>query len=277
MNVITRHNINISGRGTQPLIFLHGLGCNQNMWRLIKPALEDEFRIVLVDLVGAGDSDTSAYDFVKYSTLHGHADDLLEICDHLQLNNVIVIAHSVSCMITLLAAIKKPTLFDRLILIGPSPCYANDKDYYGGFNHQELEELLDSMESNFNSWVENLAPVIMGKLDRQDLAEELVLSFCSSKPDIVKHFSQLTFLSDNRKDLPKVQTPSLILQCSNDVIAPESVGAFLLKNLKGSTFVKLQAEGHCPHLSAPEETIVEIRHFLNRPKQKRELINTTHG
>jgi sigma-B regulation protein RsbQ len=262
MPVIERNNVAVSGVGTRPLIFAHGYGCDQNMWRLVAPAFEDTHRVVLFDHVGAGRSDISAYSRAKYSSLQGYADDVLEICDELALKDAVFVGHSVSTMIGILAAIKEPERFSGLVLVGPSPRYVNDGDYVGGFSRQDIDELLAFQDSNYLGWASNLGPAIMGNVDRPELAEELTNSFCRTDPAIAKQFAAVTFLSDNRADLPKVQARSLILQCRDDVIAPVAVGEYVQRHLPDSQLVILDATGHCPHLSAPDETIAAIRAFL---------------
>jgi len=243
------------------MIFAHGFGCDQNMWRFITPAFQDCYKIILFDYVGHGQSD-AAFDQARYGSLQGYADDVLAICRELNLKDVIFVGHSVSAMIGILAAIREPERFDRLVLIGPSPRYIDDADYVGGFQQEDIEGLLDSLDSNHLGWSSTMAPVIMGNPDRPELGEELTNSFCRTNPEIAKHFARVTFLSDNRADLPKVTTKALILQCSQDAIAPEAVGHFVHQNLPGSEFVLMQASGHCPNLSAPEETIAAMEAFL---------------
>ncbi|MCW2241512.1 alpha/beta fold hydrolase [Azospirillum canadense] len=262
MTALTRNNVQSSGQGSQPILFAHGYGCDQNMWRLIAPAFEADHRVILFDHVGAGRSDLSAYDRAKYATLQGYADDILEICHEAGLTDVIFVGHSVSAMIGVLAALQEPELFDSLVLVGPSPCYINDGDYVGGFAREDVEELLDSLDSNYLGWSSAMAPVIMGNPDRPELGEELTNSFCRTDPEIAKRFARVTFLSDNRADLPKLTTRCLILQCSEDVIAPTTVGAYMHRALPSSAFVQMRATGHCPNLSAPEETIAAIKAFL---------------
>jgi sigma-B regulation protein RsbQ len=250
------------GTGTRPMIFAHGYGCDQHMWRLIAPAFADTHRIVLFDHVGAGRSDISAYSRAKYSTLQGYADDILEVCDELRLEDTVFVGHSVSAMIGVLAAINEPERFDSLVLIGPSPRYINDGEYVGGFTRQDIEELLEFQDSNYLGWASNLGPAIMGNPERPELAAELTNSFCRTDPDIAKQFAAVTFLSDNRADLPRVTPRSLILQCQQDVIAPVAVGEYTHHHLPNSRLVLLNATGHCPHLSAPDETVAAMRAFL---------------
>jgi sigma-B regulation protein RsbQ len=263
MDVVARNNVVLRGPETgRPMMFAHGFGCDQNMWRFVTPAFEAEFRVVLFDLVGAGGSDLSAYDRDRYGTLDGYAADVLEICRQLDLTDVIFVGHSVSAMIGVLAAIEEPDRFDRLVLVGPSPRYVDDEGYIGGFSREDVAELLDSLDSNYLGWSSAMAPVIMGNPDRPDLGEELTDSFCRTDPEIAGHFARVTFLADNRADLPAVRTPALILQCSHDAIAPDPVGDYVHRQIAGSELVRLAATGHCPNLSAPEETVAAIRAFL---------------
>lgn len=262
MSVLKRNNVNTSGKGTQPMIFAHGYGCDQNMWRFVASAFEDKFHIVLFDHVGAGQSDLTAYDRVKYSSLHSYSNDILEICAELNLHDAVLVGHSVSAMIAVLAAIKEPHRFSKLVLIGPSPYYLNDGDYLGGFTREDIEGLLNLLDNNYLGWSATMAPLFMGNADRPELGEELTNSFCRTDPEIAKHFARVTFLSDNRDDLPKLKHRSLILQCSEDMVAPSNVGAYLHHHLQESELVVLHATGHCPHLSAPEETIAAMRAFL---------------
>jgi sigma-B regulation protein RsbQ len=263
MNVLHRNNVQLSGRETgTPMVFAHGFGCDQNMWRFVTPAFEDEYRIVLFDHVGAGKSDLSAYNRTKYGSLQGYARDVLDICRELDLTRAVFVGHSVSAAIGMLAAIEEPERFEALVLVGPSPCYINDEDYVGGFSREDIEGLLESLDSNYLGWSSAMAPVIMGNPDRPELGAELTNSFCRTDPAIARHFAHVTFLSDNRTDLPKVKVRSLILQCSEDAIAPQCVGEYVHRNLPGSELVLLKAVGHCPNLSAPEETIAAIKRFL---------------
>lgn len=262
MDIIQRNNISLSGHGTRPMIFAHGFGCDQNMWRFVTPAFADDHKIVLYDHVGAGKSDLSAYNFNKYDSLQGYADDLLEICHELELRDAIFVGHSVSSIIGILAAIAEPDYFHKLILIGPSPRYINDDNYIGGFNQEDIDGLLDMLDANYLNWSNTMAPVIMGNPERPELGMELSNSFCQTDPDIARHFAHVTFTSDNRDDLPKLRIPSLILQCSEDVIAPEAVGRYVHHHLSDSQLAIMQATGHCPNLSAPDETIALIRAYL---------------
>lgn len=262
MSALKRNNVKLLGRGEKAMVFAHGYGCDQNMWRFVAPAFQDEYRVVLFDHVGAGHSDASAYSRARYGTLQGYADDVLEICRELGLTRVIYVGHSVSAMIGVLAAIQEPERFEKLVLIGPSPCYISDGDYVGGFTREDLDGLLESLESNYLGWSSRVTPLIMGNAERPELTEELNNSFCRADPDIARHFARVTFLSDNRADLPRCQTPALLLQCSQDLLAPEQVGQYVHRHLAHSQLKVLAATGHCPHLSAPEETVAAMRAFV---------------
>ena len=263
MTALTRNNVQIRGdKSKQTMIFAHGFGCDQHMWRFVAPAFESSFRTVLFDQVGAGGSDLSAYNADKYANLSGYADDLVEIGIELELRGAVFVGHSVSTMIGALASLKAPDMFESLVLISPSPCYIDDDGYVGGFSAQQIDELLDFLGDNHLGWSAAMAPAIMGNADRPELAEELANSFCRTDPEIAKAFARVTFTSDNRADLPKVTTRSLILQCSADIIAPTEVGEFVHRHLPDSELVLMRATGHCPNLSAPEETIAAIRSFV---------------
>jgi sigma-B regulation protein RsbQ len=244
------------------MIFAHGFGCDQNMWRFVAPAFEDRFRTILYDQVGAGGSDLAAYDAQKYSTLGGYADDLVEIGRELDLRGATFVGHSVSAMIGVLASLKAPGMFKNLVLVGPSARYIDDGYYVGGFQAKQIDELLDFLADNYMGWSAAMAPAIMGNPDRPELGAELTNSFCRTDPEIAKAFARVTFTSDNRADLPKVTTRTLVLQCSDDVIAPMQVGEYVHRHIPHSKFVLLRATGHCPNLSAPEETIAAIRAFV---------------
>ena len=263
MSALARNNVNVRGNPEgRPMMFAHGFGCDQNMWRYVWPAFEDDFRIVLFDHVGAGGSDIAAFEPARYASLRGYADDVVEIARELDLRDMVFVGHSVSAMGGVLAATAEPDRVGALVLIGPSPRYIDDGDYVGGFNEEDIEGLLDSMDANYLGWSSAMAPVIMGNDDRPELGEELTNSFCRRDPDIARQFARVTFLSDNRADLAAVRTPALVLQCSDDPIAPEAVGHYVAGQLPQSSFVQLEATGHCPNLSAPGETIAAIRAFV---------------
>jgi sigma-B regulation protein RsbQ len=263
MDVVERHNIRMSGRADgQPMVFAHGFGCDQHMWRHIAPRFEDEFKVVLFDHLGSGGSDLAAYDPESHATLAGYARDVLEICRGLDLRDAVFVGHSVSAMIGLLAAAEEPQRFAKLVMVGPSPRYIDDDGYIGGFTEDDITGLLESLESNYLGWSSAMAPVIMGNDDRPELGAELTESFCRTDPEIARQFARVTFLSDNRADLGRVATPTLVLQCANDVIAPVSVGEYVRDAMPNATMVLLGATGHCPNLSAPGETFEAIAAFV---------------
>ncbi|WLB24085.1 alpha/beta fold hydrolase [Bradyrhizobium japonicum] len=260
--VIERNNVNVRGTGEQAIVFGHGFGCDQNMWRFVAPAFEKDFETVTFDQVGAGGSDLAAYDKTKYSSLSGYADDLVEIGRELELEDAIFVGHSVSSMIGVLAAQKAPGMFGKLVLVGPSARYIDDDGYVGGFSAAQIEELLQFLEFNHMGWSTQMAPAIMGNPDRPELGEELTNSFCRTDPEIAKAFARVTFTSDNRKDLAGVAVPTLILQCKEDIIASLEVGEFVNRHIPGSRMIVLDATGHCPNLSAPAEVVAAMRTFL---------------
>ncbi|MFJ2211906.1 alpha/beta fold hydrolase [Streptomyces sp. NPDC101062] len=263
MDVQSRNNVVVTGRPDGPVVMLaHGFGCDQNMWRLVVPALAEDHRVVLFDYVGSGRSDLSAWSRERYSSLEGYARDVLEICRELDLREVAFVGHSVSAMVGALAGVTEPERFAKLVMIGPSPRYTDDGDYRGGFSGADIEELLESLDSNYLGWSAAMAPVIMGNPERPELGQELTNSFCATDPDIARVFARTTFLSDSRADLVKVRTPTLVLECSQDVIAPRGVGAFVQASIPGSRLVTLDATGHCPQLSAPDATLRAILSFL---------------
>lgn len=262
MNARERHNITFDGPADGPVLMLaHGFGCDQNMWRLVRPDLEQRHRVLLFDHVGMGRSDTSAWTAQRYATLDGYADDVLRICRELDLPPVVFVGHSVSAMIGVLAANREPDRFAGLVLLTPSPRYIDDEGYHGGFSRADIDELLDSLESNYLGWSAAMAPVIMGNPDRPELGEELTGSFCRTDPEVARVFARATFLSDNRADLADVTVPTLVLECTHDAIAPREVGAFVQARIAGSRLVTLDATGHCPQLSAPRSTSAAIASF----------------
>ncbi len=262
MNVRLRNNIQILGTGPTIIVFAHGFGCDQNMWRYLIPSFKDRFTIVLFDLVGSGKSDLSAYDFKKYESLHGYTTDLLEIIDEVTDQPIIFVGHSVSATIGLLASANSPEKFKCQIMIGPSPCYVNDDDYIGGFSRADVEELCDTIDSNYLGWSSTMAPAIMGSPEQPELGVELMNSFCRTDPKIAKHFARVTFLSDHRDALSKSTTPALILQCSDDFIAPRTVGEYMQKAMPHAELCIIDNVGHCPHLSSPEASTHAIENYL---------------
>jgi sigma-B regulation protein RsbQ len=262
MTACKRNNVHVTGNGERAMMFAHGFGCDQNMWRYVAPAFEEEFRTILFDHVGAGGADLSAYDPAKYADLGGYADDVVEIGHELGLSKAIFVGHSVSAMIGMLASLKAPDMFEGLVFVGPSPRYINDAGYTGGFTAAQIGELLDFLADNHLGWSSAMAPAIMANPERPELGEELTNSFCRTDPEIAKAFARVTFMSDNRADLARIKARTLILQCSEDVIAPLEVGDYLYSQIAGSKLVVMKATGHCPNLSAPDETIAAIRAFV---------------
>ncbi|MBB6628429.1 alpha/beta hydrolase [Nocardioides sp. KIGAM211] len=247
------------------MVFAHGFGCDQHMWRLVAPAFARDFRVILFDFVGAGGADPAAYDPVRHATLDGYAQDLLTLLRELDLHDVVFVGHSVSAMIGVLAEVAEPERFAQLVMVGPSPRYVDDESYVGGFTEDDITEMLESLSSNYLGWSAAMAPAIMSNPERPALGAELTESFCRMDPAIARQFARATFLSDSRADLPRVTTPTLVLQCSNDLIAPLEVGAYVHAAIPGSRMTVLEATGHCPHLSAPDETIAAIAAFVRAP------------
>jgi sigma-B regulation protein RsbQ len=267
MDVRARFSVTETGRvHAQPMLFAHGFGCDQHMWRFVAPEFESDFHVVCFDHVGSGGAQ-AVYDAEKYSTLQGYATDVLEICRELDLHDVVYVGHSVSAMMGVLAEVAAPEVFDKLVLVGPSPRYIDDGDYVGGFSEEDIDGLLGSLASNYLGWSSTMAPVIMGNADRPALSNELTTSFCRSDPAIAQAFARATFLSDNRADLPQVKAPTLVLQCQHDVIAPVVVGQYVADTIPGAELVILDATGHCPNLSAPEATTAAISDFV-RPARR---------
>lgn len=263
ISILTRNNVRVLGHGKQPIVFAHGFGCDQSMWRYVAPAFEATHKVVLFDYVGAGGSDLRAYDATRYGTLQGYASDVLEVIEALELTNVILVGHSVSATVAMLASLRRPSRFSRLVLVGPSPCYLNDPPHYrGGVEPADLTALLDTMETNYTGWAGALAPVFVGNPDAPEHVAEIAASFCATDPAIARRFAEAMFLSDHRHDVPHVSVPSLIMQCAQDAIAPEAVGQWLARHLPHSTYQALEATGHCPHLTHPEETVRVIRAYL---------------
>ena len=274
--MLRRHAVRETGNADgRAMLFAHGFGCDQSLWRFVTPAFEQDYRVVTFDYVGAGKSDRSAYDPERYSTLDGYADDILEICRALDLRDVVLVGHSVSATIAILAAIAEPDRFSELILVTPSPRYLDDPpDYRGGFSREDIDGLLQMMDVNAVGWASYLAPVVMGNPDRPELASDLEATFCSIDPVMARQFAEVTFRADNRADLAGVRVPSLIIQCSNDAVAPMEVGAYLERHLPGSTLRVIEATGHCPHVSDPDKTIAVMRDFLGSREVVRQLART---
>ena len=264
--VLERHNVVLSGvEGGEPLVLAHGFGCDLGVWRHVAPAFEATHRVVRFDHVGAGGSDPSAHDPVRHSRVEGYAEDVVELLEALDLGPVVFVGHSVSAVVGLLAAAERPDLVSRLVLVGPSPRYVDDDGYTGGFSREEVEELLDTMDGNYLGWAQHVAPLVMGRPDRPELGEELASTFCRTDPAVARRFARATFLADNRADLRRVRTPALVVQTRVDAIAPPEVGRYVHENLPGSEFALLDAVGHCPHLSAPDELVAVLRRYLGAP------------
>jgi len=262
MSVIERNNVKVHGAGPATMVFAHGFGCDQNMWRLLQPSYANRYRTVTFDLVGSGLSDLAAYDRARYSSLQGYADDLVEIIREVAAGPVVFVGHSVSAMIGALADISVPGIIAAHAMVGPSPCYINDGDYVGGFSREDIHSLLQTMAGNYLGWASSMAPAIMGAPGQPELGVELTNSFCRTDPDIARHFAGVTFLSDHRADLPRISAPSLILQCSDDLIAPVEVGNYMHRVMPGSTLTVIENVGHCPHLSEPGSSTDAINAFL---------------
>jgi sigma-B regulation protein RsbQ len=260
---IEQLNVHVQGRvDGRALLFVHGFGCDQHMWRLVAPAFAEDHRLVAFDLVGAGGSDPAAWDADRYDSLQAYADDILAVVHGLDLHDVVLVGHSVSAMSGLLATVAEPDRFAGLVLVCPSPRYIDDGDYHGGFSETDIQDLLGSLESNYLGWSAAMAPAIMGNPDRPELGVELTASFCRMDPAVARQFARVTFLSDSRDTLPEVTVPTLVLQSRQDVIAPPEVGRYVTDAVPGARMVTLDAVGHCPHLSAPDATVAAIREFL---------------
>jgi sigma-B regulation protein RsbQ len=266
MSATDRHHVTVLGDpDAQPMLFAHGFGCDQSMWRFVAPEFAQDHRVVLFDHLGAGRSDVSAYDPVRHASLDGYADDVVALCRELGLTDVVLVGHSVSAIIGVLAVARAPELFASLVMVSPSPRYSDEGDYVGGLTEADVDGLLESLDSNYLGWSAQMAPVVLGRPDRPDLEEELTDSFCRADPRIARQFAEVTFRGDNRADLADVRVPTLVLQCAVDAIAPPTVGAYVHEHVPGSTLTVLDTVGHCPHLSAPQETIAAIRDFLGAP------------
>ena len=262
MSPRTRNNVHVSGDGPATMMFAHGFGCDQNMWRLLQPSYLARYRTITFDLTGSGGSDLTAYDRTKYGSLDGYATDVLEILEEIGGGPTIFVGHSVSAMIGMLANLRAPQLFRAQIMVAPSPCYVNDGSYVGGFSREDIDGLLETLDSNYLGWSSNIAPVIMGAPSQPELSTELSNSFCRTDPEIAKHFARVTFLSDYRADLPKLEAPTLVIQCSDDVIAPVTVGEYMQRSLPNSTLSVIPNVGHCPHLSSPSPCTSAMDSFL---------------
>ncbi len=262
MNVLRRNNVRVMGHGSRTLLFVNGFGCDQSIWRAIAPAFSSEFRLIFFDHMGAGHSDTTAYDPTKYASLAGYTQDLLDICRQLQLKQTLLIGHSVGAIIGMLAAIEEPAWFERLLLLCPSPCYINHPNYHGGFEVADIDSILAYMTTDYVGWADSFAAFLLGTPDRPSMAVELAHSFCQNDPAITKQFARVTLMADNRHDVGRLQVPCLLVQCAHDLVAPREVGEFLLAAIPQATLLTLPVSGHCPHVSAPAETLSAIRAFV---------------
>ena len=268
-DILLRNHVTIRGQGERTMIFAPGFGCDQTVWNNVCELFENDYTLVLFDYVGMGKTDITAFDPNKYDKLFGYVQDLLDVCDALELNDAIFVGHSVSGMIGLLGSLRKPEYFSELIMIGPSPCYLNDPpEYYGGFEEEDLTGLIEMMEKNYIGWANMFAATVSNNPARPDVAEDLENRFCSTDPVIARTFAEACFFADNRMDVPKVTVPSLIMQCDEDIIAPAAVGEYLDQHLPHSTLVYMDATGHCPHMSHPDETAQCIREYLNKVPQR---------
>lgn len=266
-SILQRSNVTVSGRrgaGTPTMVFLHGLGGDQSMWRFIAPTFEDRYQVVLLDLIGSGKSDPSAYNRASHGTLDGHASDLLGVLRALALHDVVFVGHSVGAMIGVLAAVREPQRFGKMVLISPSPRFINEQGYAGGFEQQDINELLAAMENDYNGWSQGFAPVMMGADDRPELVLELTNSFVRTNPEIAKHFARVTLFSDTRAELSFLAVPTLVVQSVRDVIAPLAVGHYINEQLADSRIVVVDTGGHCPHLTGPQQTLSAMDNFLHR-------------
>ncbi|MET3576965.1 alpha/beta fold hydrolase [Bhargavaea ullalensis] len=262
MDIIKRNHVTIRGEGAQTVVFAHGLGCDQTVWSRVAPAFEGDFRTVLFDYVGAGQSDRSAYSPGRYGSLDGYAKDVVDIADSLDLRDAVFVGHSVSGMIGAIASLERPDAFSKLVMIGPSPHYLNEPDYPGGFDRADVEELLDMMEMNYLEWAKYMAPVSMQNPDRPSLTEEMEERFANNDPAVMRQFAEVTFLSDCRDLLKEIKVPTLILQTRDDAVVPPEVGQFIHTQIPGSEYKLMDAKGHNPHISAPQETIRDLMQFI---------------
>lgn len=262
--VLSRNNVKVIEGDGPVLLYAHGFGCNQNMWDRVTPAFQATHKQILFDYVGSGKSDIAAFDAVKYGELSGYAQDVLDICDALDLSGgVTFVGHSVSCSVGILASIARPALFNKLVLLGPNPCFVNHPPaYVGGFEKEDLEGLLALMDQNYIGWAHYLAPVVSAQGEGGAVTAELTDSFCSTDPTVTKVFAQTTFFSDNRADFSKVKVPCLILQHRTDTLAPLSVGEYVHSQLAGSTLKVLDVQGHCAHMSEPLLVVQAMREFV---------------
>ena len=263
VTTIKRFNVNVIGAGKPTLLFCNGFNCNQHIWNYLTPSLAARHQLVLFDQMGTGESDLSAYDSTKYADLAGYAQDVVDICQALELREVVIIGHSVGAMIAMLAAIQAPQYFAKAVLIAATPCYLNEPGYYGGFERADMLDLLTEMKGNYESWANTFATLLIGQEQPASLGYELAGYFCQANPTIAREFAHMSFLADNRTDVPQMPLPTLLLQCSDDVAVPAEVGEYLVTHLPQATLTTLRATGHCPHLSAPMEVLAAMRAFIS--------------
>ena len=260
--LLARFNVRVLGEGKPPLIFCNGFGCNQHVWRYLTAALATRYQLVLFDYVGTGKADPTAYDPIKYASLHGYAQDVVAICQALNLHDAVIIGHSVGATIAMLAAIEAPEHFAQVVLLAASPCYLNEPGYRGGFDLADVEQLLTLFADDDHAWANPFAQLLLGPTSTGSAMEELAGLFCEMDPVVARQLARVTFLADNRADVPQLRLPTLVLQCSHDMAVPREVATYLLDHLPQGTLVQLQATGHCPHLSAPMETLAALESFL---------------
>lgn len=260
--ILRRHHVQVLGAGQAPLLFCNGFNCNQQVWHYLTPALAAQHQLILFDQMGVGKADRTAYDPAKYATLWGYAQDVVEICRALQLREVVLVGHSAGCIVALLAAILAPEHIAKTVLLAASPHYLNEPGYYGGFERADLEQVLAEMHANYVQWASTFATMLLGQYHAPALSHELVECATQADPDLARHLVQLVFLGDFRPQLPLVQVPALLLQCTDDPAIPEEVSAYLLQHLPHATLVTLPTTGHSPHLTAPAEVAAAISHFL---------------
>lgn len=261
-DIISRNNVKVFGTGEHTLLLAHGFGCDQNMWRFVTSNLSKYFRIIQFDYVGSGNSDVSAFDVEKYSSLEGYAEDIIDICQVFELEKITLVGHSVSSMIGLIASVKAPQYFENIVMVCPSPCFLNQPpDYLGGFDRADLEELIELMDKNYIGWANYLGPLVMGAENSVEMIKELSDSFCSTDPIIAKTFAKATFFSDLRNLLPQAKHPALILQSGTDALAATSIGVFMHDSMPNSELKVIEAEGHCLHMTHPNEVNRSIIDF----------------
>lgn len=267
-SVYERHNVRVLGSLGPPLIFAHGFGSEQRAWRSQVAAFKDHYQIILFDHVGCGRSDFNAYNATRYSSIHGYAEDLLELCEELDVRDGILVGHSVSGMAGLLAAVAEPKRFRQLVFVKASPRYLNDPSagYVGGFEPAQLESLYAAMSGNFHAWSTGFSKLVMDNPEMPELAQEFARSLTLMRPDIALASARVIFESDLRAELPRLKTPTLIVQSGSDFAVPDEVGLYMARHIPLAQLARIDARGHLPHLSAPQAVNQAINDFLqNRP------------